>query len=183
MAGENFLVKLRPLCDSDAQYMLEWMKNPETEKCFIKDMKSIEMEDAIIFCRKAAKDALVGTENLKNLHLAITDADDEYMGTISLKNIDYAAGNAEYAISIRSKAQGTGMAAEATKQILFKAFSELKLHRVYLSVLSSNKRAIKFYEKMGFACEGVFRDCVIKEGRYLNMRWYSMLENEWGGFS
>ena len=43
-----------------------------------------------------------------------SDQDDEYLGTISLKNIDLKNKNAEYAISTRKKARGTGANQQAT---------------------------------------------------------------------
>ena len=81
-------------------------------------------------------------------HFAIVDdQDDEYLGTISLKNIDLKNKNAEYAISTRKKARGTGANQKATESLLKYGFDKLQLHRIYLNVLSSNKRAISFYKK------------------------------------
>ena len=50
--------------------------------------------------------------------LLVDDQDDEYLGTISLKNIDLKNKNAEYAISTRKKARGTGANQQATESLL-----------------------------------------------------------------
>ena len=42
----------------------------------------------------------------KNIHMAITDDNDEYMGTVSLKNINYIDSFAEFAITVRRTAMG-----------------------------------------------------------------------------
>ncbi len=111
-----------------------------------------------------------------NLHLAICD-DDEYMGTVSLKDIDPVNLCAEYAISTRRKAHGTGLAKSATKDVLRYGFQEIGLHRVYLNVKSSNKRAISFYEKIGFRYEGSSRDAVkLSDGAYEDLLWFSLIE-------
>jgi RimJ/RimL family protein N-acetyltransferase len=103
------------------------------------------------------------------MHLAIVDEKDYYLGTISLKEIDHAAKNAEYAISTRASAHGTGAALQATREILRIAFEELHLDRVYLNVLDENSRANRFYQKCGFRYEGQFRDHLLIRGELKNL--------------
>ena len=100
--------------------------------------------------------------------------DDEYLGTISLKNIDLKNKNAEYAISTRKKARGTGANQQATESLLKYGFDKLQLHRIYLNVLSSNKRAISFYKKCGFIYEGKFKDHLFIDDRYQDLEWYAI---------
>lgn len=45
-------------------------------------------------------------------------------------------------------------------------FQHLNLHRIYLHVFESNKRAIRCYEKAGFAIEGTLRDHHFAKGKY-----------------
>lgn len=68
----------------------------------------------------------------------MVDENDEYLGTVSLKCIDTTAGTAEYAISMRSCAHGSGAAADGTREILKVAFDKLHLNGVYLNVLADN---------------------------------------------
>lgn len=86
---------------------------------------------------------------------------------------------AEYAVSLRRRAQGKGIAAEATCEILKMAFEQYNLERVYLNVLSENKRAIRFYEKIEFIYEGEFRKYLFLRGEYKTLKWYSMLKEEY----
>ena len=76
------------------------------------------------------------------------------------------------------EAQGTGAALFATFEILEKAFNELKLNKVYLDVLKTNKRAIAFYKKVGFIQEGEFRNHFQKNNKYIDLLWFSMLKDE-----
>lgn len=170
------MIRLRRLQEKDAPYMLEWMHSQDIQKCFQKDMLSMTLEDAINFCRTSViKD--IPSDGDSN-HFAIVNQEDEYLGTISLKNINIRNGTAEYAIATREKVQGHGVAKSATGLLLKKAFGEYGLHRLYLNVLESNKTAIKFYEKCGFKFEGEFRDHLIIEGKYVNLKWYGILESE-----
>jgi Acetyltransferases, including N-acetylases of ribosomal proteins len=170
------MINLRKLEIADAPYMLEWMHDPEMQKCFQKDMMNMSLQQAEDFCRNSGFQDIVNEG--QDIHYAIVDERNEYLGTISLKNISLTNLSAEYAISTRKCAQGKGIARTATEIILQKGFDELKLHRIYLNVLSNNKRAIRFYEKCGFVYEGEFREHLHHQGNVLSLKWYSMLDNE-----
>ena len=86
--------------------------------------------------------------------------------------------NAEYAVVTRKCAQGTGIAYEATMDILEYAFEKLGLHRVYLNVLEENVRANKFYKKCGFRYEGTFQDHLCIHGAYKNLNWYGIRKED-----
>lgn len=55
---------------------------------------------------------------------------------------------------------------------LFEALEEWamqhKLHRLELTVMCHNERAVHLYQKMGFEIEGVKRDSLQVEGRYVD---------------
>jgi len=167
-------MKLRKLEEKDAEGMLEWMRDPEIQKRFRFEAGKKSREDVLNFIR----DAQIEPADGRDIHYAITDDNDEYLGTISLKHMDLTAKKAEYAISLRKKAQGKGIAKKATGLLLIKAFREYGLHRVYLNVLADNKTAIHLYERCGFSYEGEFREHLKIEGRYINLKWYGILENE-----
>ena len=135
------------------------------------------IKDAEKFCRESSIPIQVRSGD--SLHFAIVNENDEYFGTVSLKNIDLISKTAEYAIVLRKKAQRKGIGLIATGLILKKAFCEYDLHRVYLSVLSNNKPALSLYERSGFVYEGEFREHFRIEGDYLNWKWYGMLKNEY----
>lgn len=168
-------VRLRRLQNKDCAGMLEWMHDVELVKYFRDDMSSKTGEDALKFIEQAD----IIPQNGRSVHYAIVEESDEYLGTISLKALNLMDGNAEYAISLRRSAQGRGIASAATREVLDIAFNQFDLERVYLNVLSENKRAIRLYEKCGFVLEGEFRNHLCLRGQYLNLRWYAMLRDEY----
>lgn len=89
-------------------------------------------------------------EDEENLHLALVDENDEYMGTVSLKDIDKINKTAEFANTIRKCAMGKGYSSQAMKMIIEKAFEEYGLESVYWCVSPENKRAVRFYDKNGY---------------------------------
>lgn len=169
------IMKIRKLELKDAEGMLEWMHNPEIQKCFRFNTENKTLEDVSEFIQTAEIRPMDG----RSVHLAVVDDTDEYLGTISLKEIDIVAKNAEYAISLRKCAQGKGVGSAATKEILKMAFEEFGLERVYLNVLADNKVAIQLYEKIGFVYEGQFRNHLFLRGEYKTLKWYSMLKDEY----
>ncbi|MBR4659237.1 MAG: GNAT family N-acetyltransferase [Clostridia bacterium] len=160
-------VKLRPLCRKDAPFMLEWMADPEITCFFRFDASSVSLETCEEYIERAAK-----AENAA--HFAIVDANDEYLGTISLKDVDRERGCAEYAISTRKRAHGTGAAMQATKMLLEYAFDTLGLEKVYLNVLADNGRANAFYRKAGFRFVREEAGAVEIRGEMKTLNWYEI---------
>ncbi len=170
------MIKLRQLRKADAPLMLEWMHDPEVQKGFQRDMSSIKLEDAEAFCEKSIiKDNPADGESL---NFAIVNESDEYLGTISLKDIDLKNKHAEYAISMRRCAWGNGNAKAASALLLEKAFNEYGLNRVFLTVLADNIRARKLYEKCGFIKEGILRKHLFRGGEFADWCLYGILADE-----
>ena len=141
---------LRKLQEKDVSGMLEWMHDERVARNFRFDFLSMTEEKALDFINNSFSD--------ENQHFAIVDESDNYLGTISLKNISATDNNAEYAIVLMHKHWGKGFAPKATEELLQYAFQTLHLHRVYLNVLAENLRANNFYRKCGFTFEGTFKD-------------------------
>ena len=167
-------MKLRPLKKEDALAMLEWMHDPDIQKAFRYDMLNQNLNDVLSFIKNASLELRDGN----SLHFAVADDSDEYLGTISLKNLDLTSKNAELAISLRKMVHGKGVATWAVWELLKLAFLDFGLQRVYLNVLSDNIQAIRFYEKFGFIFEGEFRNHLYLRGKFKNLLWYRMLRDE-----
>lgn len=132
---------LRRLKEKDSELMLEWMHDLDVVNFLQTDFSKKEINDCELFIKNA--------ENMnRDIHLAIVNDQDEYLGTVSLKHLH--KGKAEFGITVRKCAMGTGIAIEAMKKIFFIAFNDLGLHEIYWCVNKQNLRAIKFYDKNNF---------------------------------
>ena len=118
--------------------MLEWMHDRSVVEHLGTNFDKKTLEDCLTFIDQAQTATV-------NLHLAIVDENDEYMGTVSLKNI--GEGCAEFAITIRACAMGRGYSQYAMAQILDYGIRELGLDAVYWCVAPVNCRAVRFYDK------------------------------------
>ena len=58
-----------------------------------------------------------------------------------------------YGMYVREEAQGTGLAGKLVQQVLSYACGEVE--SIQLTVVNSNKRALRFYERCGFETYGV----------------------------
>lgn len=83
--------------------------------------------------------------------------DDRFIGTTWLKEVDHWHGSSELAIYMDHEHLGAGFGTDAQRALLNFAFKSIGLNRVWLTVFTSNARAIRSYEKLGFRREGVMR--------------------------
>lgn len=157
-------MRLRELKEKDAVHMLEWMHDSNVSSMLGRDFRSMAIED----CRNFIKSSV--TEPGDGRNYAIVDDADEYMGTISLKHIEWEEKRAEYAIACRTKAIGKGFARAATERLFQIASEELGLELIYLYVRPVNVRAQKLYDKVGF--ERIGKPEFIQEEMDGNLLWF-----------
>jgi RimJ/RimL family protein N-acetyltransferase len=103
----------------------------------------------------------------------------QHVGCIGLHNIDWVHRYAELGIVIGEKeAQGKKIGKQAWKVISDYGFETLNLHRIYAIIADENIPSIKSAEAAGFKLDGVLRDFLYKNGRYINARYYSKLRTQ-----
>ncbi len=144
-------MRLRELRKEDAPLMLEWMKDEYVVHDLAANFADKRLSDCESFINDAAGQYRA-TNSCKYLHLAIADDNDEYMGTVSLKNIDRELKRAEFAITVRRQAMGKGYAKYGMDEIMRMAFEDpyLELTEIYWCVDRKNARARRFYDKYRF---------------------------------
>lgn len=152
--------------------MLEWMHDPSVVENLQADFVHKTIEDCYSFIGAAQ-------DTTSNIHLAITDENDEYMGTVSLKNIKNDS--AEFAITIRKIAMGKGYSKYGMEEIIRIGFEKLCLNKIYWCVSPDNLRACKFYDKSRYKQMKLAKDeksCLITTGYSLEQinhyKWYQI---------
>ena len=134
-------MRLRKLEEKDASLMLEWMRDPSVVEYMQTDFASKTIGDCVEFIKSAA-------DRTTDIHFAVADGNDDYMGTVSLKHI--TDDSAEFAITVRKAAMGRGFSTFAMKEIIEYGFNTLNLNSIYWCVNPENKRAVRFYDKNGY---------------------------------
>ncbi len=160
---------LRKLKIEDAPLMLSWMHDESVVGKLRGNFASKTIDDC--------KNFIISSVSDNNIHLAIASDNDEYMGTVSLKNIE--DGSAEFAITVRKEAMSKGYSWFGMEAIIDKAFNELNLESVYWCVARENERAVRFYDKHNFHEVIDIPEKIL--GRYKsveNLKWYSVLKGD-----
>lgn len=136
-------MELRKLKQKDAPLMLEWMHDDSVVRNMGTDFLKKNLDECHTFISSSQTD-------FPCIHRAIIDDTDEYMGTVSLKNVDQEKKSAEFAIAVRKCAMGKGYSAYGMKEIIRLGFEQYDLETIYWYVSKQNTRAIRFYEKNGY---------------------------------
>lgn len=163
---------LRKLKMKDAPLMLEWMHDDSVVHDLHTNFASKTIED----CKNFIRNNQFFTNDV---NLAIASDDDEYMGTVSLKQIDRNNLTAEFAITVRKAAMGHGYSWFGMTAIIEKAFNEYGLECVYWCVSRKNRRAVRFYDKHNFHESLDIAPSILE--RYKdenNLKWYSVLKGD-----
>ena len=134
-------MQLRKLELRDAPLMMEWMHDESVVFHLATNFRDKTLED----CRNFVSWA---NNTDTDLHLAVADENDEYMGTVSLKHIH--DGTAEFAITVRACAMGKGYSKFGMAAILEHGLKALGLSAIYWCVSRQNARAVRFYDKNGY---------------------------------
>ncbi len=103
-----------------------------------------------------------------------------FVGNCGLFGIDWQNRSAEVGIHIGEKDfWDRGFGSKAMRLVLKHGFENLNLHRIWLRVYETNKRAIKSYQNAGFREEGKYREGQFMEGKYVDVIIMSVLAKEW----
>jgi RimJ/RimL family protein N-acetyltransferase len=112
----------------------------------------------------------------------VIQADDRSIGVCDLMDLDHTAGTCTIGIAIGDRAYwGKGHGRDAVAALLDYCFRHLNMHRVWLSVLATNERAIRSYKACGFQEEVRRRQHVWIDGELRDEIMMGVLRAEWSG--
>ncbi|SCX28355.1 Protein N-acetyltransferase, RimJ/RimL family [Ruminococcaceae bacterium P7] len=117
-----------------------------------------------------------------NVRCSIVDENDHLFGLVSITSINTINQTAEFHVMLGDLNNcGKGIGTFAVSEMISHAFYNLNLRRIELAVLADNLRAQHVYEKVGFVCEGTKRKAVFKNGRFVDLKLYAILREEYSG--
>lgn len=166
-------VTLRPVTASDLPVMRRWFDDPETMAYWANPRPFVieRQFEADLTGRFATFDHAG--------YFTILDPSGRPIGRIDYEDVDTRARSASIGILIgEPDARGHGYGPDAIRALLLHLFHDRNLHRVELTVLAWNERAIRAYRRFGFTVEGRLRDHRFVDGRYVDELQMSMLRPE-----
>lgn len=167
------MIQVREIIEEDVPFINQWRNDPEVMQYLTNQFRFIGLQ--------ADRNWFAYYQQHRNeaVRLAILD-EGSLVGTVQLTQIDRMNQQAEYSIMIGEKNhQSKGLGRQATRAILSHAFLDLNLHRIYLTVLPDNERAIRLYESIGFQREGIYRKSLFKNGQFIDVLGMSLLRDEY----
>jgi len=164
--GEH--VYLSPMNSEDAETYVKWLNNSEIAKY-------LNIRNSLISL-SGEKEYIENFSN-KEFHMCIVRCDnDELIGNIALKDIDYKNGTAELGIFIGEIGNlSKGYGSEAINLLTNFGFKELRLHTIYLTVFDDNLRAQKAYAKCGFKEFGRRHEALFQDGKYHDLIYMELI--------
>ena len=111
----------------------------------------------------------------------VVEVDGRVIGRIGLFDFDPLARSAEVGVALHHDSRGRGHGTDAMRVIVGFGFERRHLHRIHLTVLSSNAAAMASYRKVGFVEEGRLRESAWLRGHYEDEVRMGLLRSEWSG--
>ena len=106
--------------------------------------------------------------------------DKKPVGNTFLTDIDWINGWANVGMTIgEPNYWNKNIATEATELIIEYAFNELNLNKLHGVVIVDNIGSWKVAEKTGFKFEGIHKDELFVDGKYVDVKTYGLLKDDW----
>jgi len=170
LEGER--VRLRPMEERDLPRFVEWLADRDVTRWLAAMGEPPTLDDEREWYKRRREDP-------ESVMWSIETIDGELAGTVELR-LTPRAKRAEMGIAIQDKSLwGQGLGTDTVRLVLEYAFEDLQLNRVELTTDEENTRAIRCYEKCGFAREGLLRQHRLIDGRFGNTLSMAVLRDEW----
>ncbi len=171
---EGRLVRLRALEAADLEREYRWVNDDEVTQYLASIRYPMSRADEERWLRDRPANSFAS-----GVTLAIETKDGAHIGNLGLQRLEPEDRKAELSIMIGDKScWSKGYGTDAVTTLLRFAFHEMNLHRVWLSTLEYNERAISCYCKCGFVEEARLRQDVFRHGRYWDFIVMGVLREE-----
>ena len=162
-------IVLRRIQEKDLELLMNWRMRPDITKYMFTD-PVLTMDDQLKWFKKISKDdRLDFVIEMNNTPVGYSGIYD-----IDRKNRSCSGGIYVAELKYRSLDSYLRICYSSYDYMFFK----LKLHKHYMVFMEGNP-AEKLAQYFGATYEGTSRDAIYKYGKYHNLKYYSILDNEW----
>jgi RimJ/RimL family protein N-acetyltransferase len=169
------MIQLLPLQTGQAAIFHRWMSDPEVIAYSLTAFQHLKtMEQVAEWLAQTLQD-----QQSLTLGVYLTETE-ELIGYAGITKISRMNQSGEYFILLGEKRYwGQGIGTRVTRQVVTRAFEELGLHRVMLTVSEPNEGGVKAYLKAGFQLEGRLRQACYRQHAFHDKLLMSVLKTEW----
>jgi len=165
---------LRELSENDIDDIFEYASDPEVS-IFLPWNTHISIDESKDFLKMSHK-SFQTTDNIDwGIELK---SESKLIGAISIRkwNDDNRCGDIGYVLS--RKYWGKGITTEALRSVIKFGFEKLNANRLEAHCDENNTASYRVMEKVGMKYEGTLREKVLVKGKFINIRFYSILRRE-----
>ena len=157
-------VRIRTARPYDAAALLDLKRQLDEETSFMM-YEPGERESSV---QDLARE-LAGIARTPNSVVLLAEIDDQLAGYVELTGGSFrrSRATAYLVIGVRADAAGLGIGTGLLRHAKDWAAAH-GLHRLELTVMAHNTRAIRLYERMGFSAEGRRSECLLIDGRFID---------------
>ena len=167
-------VSLRPLVEEDVPLLARWFFDPD-----VLQWLQLSEDPPHLRTMEAIRERFVMMRDDPFTEVWRIDAEGRPIGEIELVGIHGLQLRAEVHLSIGEKdVWGRGHGSRALRLVLYHAFENLRLRRVFAMADADNARVIRLFEKCGFAREGLLREHRLRHGLPVDMVVMGLLSTE-----
>lgn len=106
--------------------------------------------------------------------------DKKAIGEVGFGRINWINRNANlYGLIGEPEYWGKGIIGEAAKLVINYGFGELNFHKIFAGVIDPNKRSLRAAEKLGFKKEGVTKQALYVDGKYVDHHRFALFKENW----
>ena len=171
---EGKTVRLRALDMTDLDRLCTWINDVEVTRYLGATRYQMTRQEEERWLSNQPPPGVAG-----GVRFAIETKEGVHIGNVDLHPGNVEDRKASLGIMIGDKEYwSNGYGTDAIVTLLRFAFHEMGLHRVWLTTLDFNQRAIACYLKCGFRHEGRLRQDVFRHGRYRDFVLMGILRDE-----
>ena len=162
---------LRPISSEDTAFVVRHFTAPAVHRYMLDDEPITTAEQAAEIVRFYV-DTPVATYNRWVL---VRKGDGEPLGTCGYHRWSLQHRKAELGYDLSPAWHGQGYMREAVGAALRHGFGAMGLHRVEALVAVANERSAHLLRQLGFAREGLLRECFFSGGRFHDHELYALI--------
>lgn len=169
--SEQSGIELKRIKLDNLYKIMFWRNSPEVSTYMYTSPK-LTIEDQKKWFEKICND------NTVSYWLIVVDGID--VGVLNLYDIDKINKRCFWAYYIgETSVRGKGIARHLECNIYDYVFFELGLNKLYCEVLEFNDTVVQIHKKFGSEIEGVFKQHIYKDGKFLNIVRMAILQEKW----
>lgn len=166
---------LRPLQAADAPALFSYFSDPEVMRYY--DLEPLQTLDQ---AQSLVKRLMERFERQDGLRWAIVDRQtNQLIGSCGYNNFIRYAWRGNIGYDLARPFWGQGLVVEALRPMLAYGYQTLQLHRMEAYVMVENRGSKRVLEKLGFTEEGILRGYGYWQGKFWDLRCFSLLRPEW----